>query len=581
MIQPCQRLTGEQLAGWAPKKTSVPTYEVLCLPNVSIPLADGTVLSGDLYRPKADGSYPALIAWSPYTKELQSTGLPLPINEVGVVGYIVTRGYCHLTVNARGTGKSAGGRVESFSPCEQKDVAEVIEWAAGQPWCDGNIGMVGMSYFAAIQYLAAAQHPPHLKAIFPYLGFTDLYRHFVSRGGTFHSDFFATYYTFVGATQKVTVPPRVRHALGYLLNRQWVQSFIMRLFFLNRTKMPGRLHPEESWARSFATLAFDEPFDGPFYREKSAWPVLARIQIPVCIGTNWGNPGLHMKGAFQAWHSIHAPKKLFIGPPDARWPWANYQEEMLAWYDHYLKGIDTGIEEQPPVRYWLQGANQWRTAQGWPIPGAKKQRCYLELHADNAHAEQDLQTAPPAQESSLSFVAIPRHMLYPKVLDRYEAQVLRYATRFFQKDTEVTGPIRLQLRLASTAIDTHIIARVSDVAPDGKRQKLSFGWLEASHRKVDEELSRPDEIIHEHRNADPLTPGEPVIVTFSLTPTSNLFRKGHRLLLEIASQPDLLETNAFEGFIFFPYDAPPYPARNTIFHGGSNPSYIEWEVCNT
>ena len=234
---------------------------------------------------------------------------------------------------------------------------------------------------------------------------------------------------------------------------------------------------------------------------------------------------------------------------------------MLAWYDHYLKGIDTGIEEQPPVRYWLQGANQWRTAQGWPIPGAKKQRCYLELHADNAHAEQDLQTAPPAQESSLSFVAIPRHMLYPKVLDRYEAQVLRYATRFFQKDTEVTGPIRLQLRLASTAIDTHIIARVSDVAP--------------------EELSRPDEIIHEHRNADPLTPGEPVIVTFSLTPTSNLFRKGHRLLLEIASQPDLLETNAFEGFIFFPYDAPPYPARNTIFHGGSNPSYIEWEVCNT
>ena len=580
MIQPYQRLTGEQLAGWVPKKASAPSYEVLCFPNVSIPLPDGTVLSGDLYRPKADGAYPALIAWSPYTKELQNTGLPLPINEVGVVRYIVARGYCHLTVNARGTGKSAGDRVESFSPCEQRDVADVIEWAAGQSWCDGNIGMVGMSYFAAIQYLAAVQRPPHLKAIFPYLGFTDLYRHFVSRGGTFHSDFFATYYTFVGATQKVTVPPSVRHTLGYLLNRQWVQSLIMRLFFLNRTKMPGRLHPEEAWARSFATLAFDEPYDGPFYWEKSAWPVLDRIKIPVCIGTNWGNPGLHMKGAFQTWAGIDAPKKLFIGPPDPRWPWANYQDELLAWYDHHLKGIDTGIEEQPPVRYWLQGANRWKSASDWPIPGTVKQRHYLTAHSDDALKEQILQTEQPMQESSLSFGAIPRGMLYPKVLDHYEAQVLRYTTQPFQEDTEVTGPIRLHLNLSSTAIDTHIIARISDRAPDGKRQKLSFGWLEASHRKVDEERSRPDEVIHEHRKAEPLTPGVQTTLDFSLTPTANLFKKGHRLLLEIGSQPDLLAANAFEGFIFFPYHAPPYPARNTIFHGGSSPSYVEWEVRN-
>ncbi|HAG97859.1 MAG TPA: hypothetical protein DDW33_13625 [Ktedonobacter sp.] len=577
MVQPYQRLTGEQLAGWTPKKTSSPVYEVLCRPNVSIPLPDGTILRGDLYLPRADGSFPTLVAWSPYTKELQNTGLPLPINEVGVTKYLVSCGYCHLIVNARGTGRSAGTRVESFSPCEQKDVADVIEWAAEQPWCNGNIGMVGMSYFAAIQYLAAAQQPAHLKAIFPYLGFTDLYRHFVSRGGTFHSDFFATYYTFVGATQRITVPATVRHTLGYLFNREWLQSLIMRIFFLNRTKMPGRLHPEESWARSFATLAFDEPYDGPFYREKSAWPILDRIQIPVCIGTNWGNPGLHMKGAFQAWHGIHAPKKLFIGPPDPRWPWTNYQDELLAWYDYHLKGIDTGIEEQPPVRYWLQAANQWRSAADWPIPRAIKQRGYLALHADDTLKEQDLQTEPSAQESSLSFVAIPRHMLYPKVLDHYEAQVLRYSTPSFQRDTEVTGPIRLHLNLSSTAIDTHIIARISDSGPDGKRQKLSFGWLEASHRKVDEALSRPDEVIHEHRKAEPLTPGVRVTLDFSLTPTANLFKRGHRLLLEIASQPELLETNAFEGFIFFPYHAPPYPARNTIFHGGSDPSYVEWE----
>lgn len=578
MIQPYQRLTGEQLAGWTPRKLSSPTYEVRCHPDIPVPLPDGTILRGDLYVPESNGSFPTLVAWSPYTKELQNTGLPLPINEVGVTKYLVSCGYCHLIVNARGTGKSGGMRVESFSPSEQRDVADVIEWAATQSWCDGNIGMVGMSYFAAIQYLAAAQQPTHLKAIFPYLGFTDLYRHFVSHGGTFHSDFFATYYTFVGATQKVSLPSKVRHGLGYLFNRGWVQSFIMRLFFLNRTKMPGRLHPEESWARGFATLACDEPYDGPFYREKSAWPVLNRIQIPVCIGTNWGNPGLHMKGAFQAWYGIDAPKKLFIGPPDPRWPWANYQQELLAWYDYYLKGIDTGIEEQPPVRYWLQGANRWRNAEDWPIPGATKQRWYLSSLSENALLEQSLQPGQSAQESSLSFVAIPRHMLYPKALDHYESQVLSYSTPPFQKDTEVTGPIRLHLKLASTAIDTHIIARVSDIAPDRKQQKLAFGWLEASHRKVDEELSRPDEVIHEHRVAEPLIPCVPAILDFSLTPTSNLFKKGHRLLLEIASQPELLETNAFEGFIFFPYQAPPYPARNTIFHGGEEASFLEWDV---
>lgn len=580
MVQPYQRLTGEQLAGWTPKKMSSPIYDVLCHPNIPVPLPDGTILRGDLYLPKSDGSFSTLVAWSPYTKELQNTGLPLPINEVGVTKYLVSCGYCHLIVNARGTGKSGGTRVESFSPSEQRDVADVIEWAATQPWCDGNIGMVGMSYFAAIQYLVAAQQPAHLKAIFPYLGFTDLYRHFVSRGGTFHSDFFATYYTFVGATQKVSLASTIRHGLGYLFNRSWVQSFIMRLFFLNRTKMPARLHPEESWVRSFAALAFDEPYDGPFYHEKSAWPILNRIQIPVCIGTNWGNPGLHMKGAFQAWHGIDAPKKLFIGPLDSKWPWANYQQELLAWYDYYLKGIDTGVEEQPPVRYWLQGANQWRTAEDWPIPRATKQRRYLSWHSENAFLEQSLQSEQSAQESSLSFVAIPRHMLYPKALDHYETQVLGYSTPPFQRDIEVTGPIRLHLKLASTATDTHIIARVSDIAPNGRRQKLAFGWLEASHRKVDEELSRPDEIIHEHRMSEPLIPCVPAILDFSLTPTSNLFRKGHRLLLEIASQPELLETNAFEGFIFFPYHAPPYPARNTIFHGGNNPSYIEWEERN-
>ncbi|MGH2480854.1 MAG: CocE/NonD family hydrolase C-terminal non-catalytic domain-containing protein, partial [Ktedonobacteraceae bacterium] len=116
------------------------------------------------------------------------------------------------------------------------------------------------------------------------------------------------------------------------------------------------------------------------------------------------------------------------------------------------------------------------------------------------------------------------------------------------------------------------------VPPQGKARLLSFGWLQASHRKIDEERSRPDEIMHSHQSPEPLTPGIPVTLAFSLTPTANLFKKGHRLRLEIGSRPDLLKATVLDNFIYFPYEAPPYPARNTIFHGGSMASYLEIAV---
>ena len=182
-LPPHARLAGCQLVGWAPGPSSSPRYRVHMDADVAIPLPDGTTLRGDLYRPAAPGRYPVLVAWSSYTKELQNTGIPLPVNEVGAVRYIVACGYAQLTVNARGTGRSGGTRSFQFDPQEQKDVAATIEWAATQPWCDGKAGMAGMSYFAVIQYLAAAARPAHLTAIFPYLGWTDFYRHAVYHGG--------------------------------------------------------------------------------------------------------------------------------------------------------------------------------------------------------------------------------------------------------------------------------------------------------------------------------------------------------------------------------------------------------------
>ena len=504
--------------------------------------------------------------------------MPLPINEIGVVSYIVSRGYCHITINARGTGKSTGTRLFQFSSGEQKDLADTIEWVASQNWCDGNVGMVGMSYFAAMQYFAAAARPPHLKAIFPYLGFTNFYRHFAYHGGAFQSDFFSFYYSLVGSTQKLSVSPTVRHLLSYVLDRRAIQAFITRIFLPMRPRLTKSLHPEESWMRDFATLAFDQKYDSEFYREKSATLVLEEIDIPVCIGTNWGNPGLHMMGAFEAWHRIRSPqKKMFIGPAEPLWPWENYQDELLAWYDYYLKGIENGIGELPPVRYWLQGAKCWKSASDWPLPDARKKRLFLAPRSESNLVEHQLREEIP-DSGSLSFVAIPRGMIYPKELEKYETQVLSYVTEPFEKDTEVTGPVRLHLALSSSAIDTHIIARITDLSPEGKTHKLSFGWLQASHRRVNLDLSTVTEIAHDHSSPEALIPFEAVVMDISLTPLANLFKVGHKLRLEIGSRPDILEGTYYEGFVYFPYDAPPYPARNAIYHGASEASFLEVKI---
>ncbi len=158
LARPRSRVAGIQLAGWVPKASSEKRYRVVLDANVEVPLPDGTILRGDLYRPKAPGAFPTLLAWSCYPKDFQHTGIPMPINEAGPVSNLVARGYCHFNVNARGTGQSGGNFNGLFSPEEQRDVAETIEWAARQPWCDGNLGMIGMSYFAVIQYLAAASN---------------------------------------------------------------------------------------------------------------------------------------------------------------------------------------------------------------------------------------------------------------------------------------------------------------------------------------------------------------------------------------------------------------------------------------
>jgi len=574
---------GTQLAGWVPREHSRHTAAgILFDADVPIALPDGTILLADIFRPAGMGAVPALVAWATYIKDTERMGGGPFIDESGVHPYVIQSGYSVVRIQPRGTGRSDGTPPEEmFSPAEIQDCHDAIEWVARQPWCDGSVGMTGMSAFAITQLHAAASKPPSLKAIFPYKAMTDVYRMGFFKGGAPYTGAIELFAAF----EKV-VPPKIPNALRHLLSRVLnTDRFAMEMSDPLKTQTNVRKFlrnhpPPQAAVRAYIGRIFDRSFDdADYWRSKSAVSKLAAIEIPVCIATDYGAQGFHFFGAFELWHHLRCDKWLFFGPPEYIFPWANYQEELVAWYDWHLKGIDNGYRELPRVRYWLHGAERWDSSTAWPLPDSRTDRLYLAADGEPDSGALELAAAPPAA-SMASFLAIPSTSYYVAQVDALEKQLLRYATAPFTEDTDVVGPVTLCLHLSATAIDTYIIARLDDIGPDDQVRKLAWGWLLASHRAIDPTRSNPTEIVHDHSSAAArqLVPGEPAELRFSLTPIANRFAKGHRLELKIASRPELLASESGEGFDMFCWDPIPYRSRNVIRHGGDSASWLEIQI---
>ena len=173
--EPGQRqLNGPQTTGRDYRNLSKPQYAITRDDDVMAPMRDGVNLLADIFRPNTLARYPVLIAASPYPRQIQDLGAPMGFIEAGASDFFVPRGYVHVIANLRGTGGS-GGTFGFFDGQERKDMYDLVEWAAQQPWSDGNVGMVGISYFAMTQLEAAVERPPHLKAIMPVAATFDLY----------------------------------------------------------------------------------------------------------------------------------------------------------------------------------------------------------------------------------------------------------------------------------------------------------------------------------------------------------------------------------------------------------------------
>jgi hypothetical protein len=510
---------------------SRPTYQINEEKDVIIELPDGVRLCADIYRPDVDGEeFPALLAWSPYGKSVQSIRRPAqPVEslvfdhtmEAGDIDYFVKRGYVYVIPDPRGIGKSEGEWHGFYGPKEQEDLYTVIEWIAQQPWCSGNVGMGGLSYFGMTQLLAAAQQPPHLKAIMPISVNDDYYLH------CYYGGILNTYY--YGFLDLCPVNNGVSESEKQYTEEELKQEIADRLKDPDIANISYFVKLLTTWPPRFHTWFLDillHPLDGPFWHARSSCRKVDKVKIPVSLCGH-----LSPSGRYQPFNSfidpnLNVPKKLTIF--GIHWkvlklPYRFAKQDVLRWYDHWLKEIDTGVMDEPPIKVFVRGVNKYRFEKEWPPKRTKWTKLFLKRFGR-------LETEPEHNEE-----IIPDSLVHIPPTISTEVPALKYATERLSEPMEVTGPITLYLYSAIDKEDANFIAKLWDLLPNGERIPLSNGYLKASHRTLMKEKSRPWLPVHDHTRSVPVKPGEINEYVIEMITTVNVFLPGHQIELEITT----------------------------------------------
>ena len=533
--------------------------------DLRVPMRDGVELAADAYSRPSDEPRPALIAMSAYGKELQALALTLPPQrrpspmwdgciEAGDIARVVGEGYVHVIGDVRGTGDSGGEMIGNYNfggVSQGQDLYDLIEWVAAQPWCDGNIGMIGISYFGSMQVLAAAERPPHLKAIF------------VSGG---HFDFYET--TYHGGIMWF-MPRAAREGRGG-------DSGIAHTNVKSRmieTHSPGELaalveqrlqDPDvAAWPNLVHVLRYPRnrefwfdivmnEFDGQWYEERNPITLAENIDIPVHLQIDQGR-GWTVDGHIELFHTLKGPKKLDIGsyPPMQSRPWVEEHDRMFRWYEYWLKGIDNGIMDEPAVQVFVEGSREVVTGQQWPPREVEYRSLYLRpRHALAGEPE----LMGPEHATPDGFYQAPL-----TVTDT--VQILSWSTAPFGTDTEMIGTGAAHLFVEIDQPDTNLIMRLWDAAPDGTRQLVTTGFLKASHRELDERTTEGNP-YHPHTRAVPVEPGAIEEYVLRLYPFATTFRPGHRLVAELSNDEPLADAHN----ALLPPDAFHLPVGRAVTH---------------
>jgi putative CocE/NonD family hydrolase len=545
--------------------------------NVAVPMRDGVILRADVYRPKAGGPYPVLVLRTPY-------------NKGGVKGEVYARaGYMVVCQDVRGRYASEG-TFESFvreKTHDAEDGFDTVEWAARLPGSNGKVGTFGASYNAFLQWRLAPLRPPSLLAMSAQTipaRYTDL-----EGPGTIRPGRRLLWWN-------CTMAPDMRRRAGRdgpqtppAARRLWEAGEGESLLrFLPWLDLPDRVFegeagPVRRWLKN--------PALDPWRLDQAC----RDVAVPNLDIVGWFD---HCNGDMRLFRTMvkegktqaaRAGQRLIVGPwshsgrgqrrfgaidfgPPAA---LNLRDLEIRWFDHWLKGIDNGVEREAPVKIFVMGVNRWREEKEWPLSRARPRTFFLTSagRANTPSGNGRLLPHPATSPGMDQFTYDPRDpvpslfgsALYAvpterSILDSRQ-DILIYQTDPLKEPLEITGNPVVELFASSSAPDTDFFARLVDVAPDGKARDISLGMVRARYRQS---LAKP--VF--------LKPGEVESLSVRLNPTSNQFQAGHRLRLEITSSdfPNYdrnhntdKDQNA---------DATLAPAEQRVYHGERYPSRL-------
>lgn len=551
--------------------------------DVPIAMDDGVLLRADVFRPPRPGRFPVILSMGPYGKGLHFADLYTdqwrrmieqhPDVEAGSSNRFqswevvdperwVPDGYACVRVDSRGAGRSPGF-LDVWSHREAEDLRACIEWAAGQAWSSGKVGLNGISYMAMNQWQVAALEPPHLAALCVWEGAADYYRDLAHHGGilcTFGRAWFPSQIV------------RLQHGVGTRgyrsrMNGEWVSG-------------PPTLSPEElGAARSdFYRDCLENPLASDGYW-RSRMPDWSKVTVPILSAANWGGQGLHPRGNFEGFTEAASKEKWLEVHGLEHWThfYTDYGLGLQKrFFGHFLKGEDAGWARQPRVLLQIRHPGERfveRHEEEWPLRRTRWTRLYLDA------SDLSLRPEPPAREGRVTYAAL--------------GDGVTFLGRPLEEETEITGPVAARLHVSSETSDADLFLVLRVFAPDMKEvtfqgaldphTPVAQGWLRASHRKLDPERTRPWRPYHTHDERQPLVPGQVYPLDVEIWPTCIVAPAGYRIALTVRGRDYVYPGGAGAGLGTFsptftgvgpfqhdePRDRPPAIfGRNVTLHCG-------------
>ncbi len=486
--------------------------------HLEITMPDGTRLAARIWMPEnAEAApVPAILEYIPYRKNDKTLA-----RDHARAPWLAAQGYAYVRVDLRGTGESEGVMTDEYTEVELQDGCDVIAWIADQAWCDGGVGIVGISWGGFNGLQLAALRPPALKAVVTICSTDDRYAddiHYM--GGTLLGDHLSWASVMFGIN---TLPPDPEH-VGDRWRQMWEE----------------RLDGSGLWLQNW----LEHQTRDEYWKHGSVCENFADIEVPVYAVSGWADG--YCRSVFRLVEKLQSPAKGLVGPWSHRYPHLgepgpaiDWLGEEARWWDCWLKGVDTGIMDEPPLRVFLQDhaeprthyemrEGQWITEPSWPSPNVTQTTFALtadgRLGTSKAGGEEWLDISSPLWVGTqggkwCSYAHIGDQ---PGDQRREDAGSLTFETEPLDAPLHMVGDANLTLTCRSDRPVAQVAVRLVDVAPDGAGTRVSYGLLNLTHRDS-----------HEH--PEPLTPGRTYTVEVPMKHVAQTFRAGHRIRLGLST----------------------------------------------